>query len=124
MSTKIDAPPFLFTLEEKEVKLLGLVGPNVWAFGQSRPLGRIRSYTSAGLGPFAGRGLPSEIHLLGHVHMDDAGKVAKVEGFNGREGESWAKKARDRLTKEGALAEGAVIIPAAPLRGCTFTGIR
>lgn len=117
-------PPFLLALEEKEVKLIGLVGANCYAFGQNRPLGRIRAYTSAGLGPFAGRGMPSEMHLLGHVHLDEEGRVSRLEGFNGAEGERWAKGARERLVKEGVLAPGAVVTPLTPLRGCPFTGIR
>lgn len=117
-------PEFLFLLEQAESKLQGLIAPGVYAFGQTRPMGRIRSYTSAGLGPFAGRGLPKEFHLLGHVHLDADGKVSKVEGFNGAEGERWAKNARDKLVAAGLLPEGAIVMPLAPLRGCPHTGIR
>ena len=123
-SDKIDAPEFLLSLEEKEVKLMGLAAPNVYAFGQNRPLGRIRAYTSAGLQPFAGRGLPSEFHLLGHVHVDPAGAVLKVEGFNGAEGERWAKAAETKLRAQNLLPAGAEVRPMTPLRGCAHTGVR
>lgn len=122
--TKPDAPPFLLSLEEKEVKLVGLAAPGVYAFGQNRPMGRIRAYTSAGLQPFAGRGLPSEFHLLGHVHVDADGAVQKVEGFNGAEGERWAKAAEGKLKAQGLLPPGAEVRPLTPLRGCAHTGVR
>lgn len=117
-------PAFLDEIETKDVKLKGLVGPNVYAYGDVRPMNRIRAYTSAGLSPFAGRGNPSEFLLLGHVHVDAAGKVARVEGFNGNEGERWAKLAGDILTKSGSLAEKAVVQPVTPLKTCQFTGFR
>lgn len=120
-----EAPPaFLETLETKETKLQGLVGPNTYAFGDVRPMNRIRAYTSAGLGPFAGRGNPTEFLLLGHVHVDEAGKVLRVEGFNGQEGERWAKLAGDRLAKAGLLPAGSVVQPVTPLKLCQFTGFR
>lgn len=121
-----DPPPptFLDTLETKETKLQGLVGPNTYAFGDVRPMNRIRAYTSAGLGPFAGRGNPTEFLLLGHVHVDAEGKVLRVEGFNGQEGERWAKLAGERLTKAGLLPTGAVVQPVTPLKQCQFTGFR
>jgi hypothetical protein len=117
-------PAFLVDLETKDVKLLGSVAPGVYAFGQNRPMGRIRAYSAAGLAPFAGRGAPSEFHLLGHVHVDDAGKVARVEGFNGAEGERWAKHVKDKLSAAGTLAEGATVQPLTPLRTCPHTGVR
>ena len=117
-------PAFLDALETKDIKLRGTVGPNVYAFGDVRPMNRIRAYTSAGLGPFAGRGNPTEFMLIGHVHVDPAGKVARVEGFNGLEGERWAKEAGDKLRKAGHLAEEAVVQPVMPLKQCQFTGFR
>lgn len=117
-------PAYLVGLETKDVKLMGLVGPNVYAFGQNRPMGRIRAYSAAGLAPFAGRGAPSEFHLLGHVHVDGAGRVSRVEGFNGAEGERWAKAAKEKLTANGTFAEGASVVPLTPLRACPHTGVR
>jgi len=119
----IDAPPFVKAIETRETPLQGPVGPNVFAFGEDRPMGRIRAYTTAGLTPFAGRGSPREFHLLGHVHVD-GDKVVRVEGFNGIEGEKWAKLAAEALTKNGHLAEQADVILSTPLRGCPYTGIR
>lgn len=117
-------PPFLDAVETKDVKLRGVVGPGVYAFGDVRPMNRIRAYTSAGLTPFAGRGNPTEFMLIGHVHVDAAGKASRVEGFNGLEGERWAKEAGDRLAKLGQLAEGAIVQPLMPLKQCSFTGFR
>ena len=117
-------PAFLDAIETKDVKLKGIVGPSVYAFGDVRPMNRIRAYTSAGLSPFAGRGNPTEFLLLGHVHVDADGKVERVEGFNGAEGERWAKEAKERLTKADALAPNAVIIPTTPLKQCPYTGFR
>lgn len=117
-------PPFLDALETKDTKLKGRVGPNVYAFGDVRPMNRIRAYTSAGLTPFAGRGNPTEFLLLGHVHVNEKGKVTRVEGFNGQEGERWAKEAGMRLEKLQQLAEGAVVQPLMPLKLCQFTGFR
>lgn len=117
-------PAFLDALETKDVKCKGIVGPNVYAFGDVRPMNRIRAYTSAGLSPFAGRGNPSEFLLLGHIHVDEDGKVSRVEGFNGAEGERWAKEAKERLTKSDSLAEGASVTPMTPLKHCQFTGFR
>lgn len=117
-------PAFLDALETKDVKLKGIVGPSVYAFGDVRPMNRIRAYTSAGLSPFAGRGNPSEFLLLGHVHVDANGKVDRVEGFNGQEGERWAKEAKERLAKADALASNAVVTPMMPLKQCPYTGFR
>jgi len=117
-------PAFLETLETKDTKIRGVVGPNVYAFGDVRPMNRIRAYTSAGLTPFAGRGNPTEFLLLGHVHVDAEGKVSRVEGFNGQEGEKWAKLAGEKLAKAGVLAEKAVVQPLTPLKSCQFTGFR
>lgn len=117
-------PAFLLGLETKDVKLMGAVAQDVYAFGQVRPMGRIRAYSAAGLAPFAGRGAPSEFHLVGHVHLDAQGKVSRIEGFNGAEGERWAKASKDKLTPTGMLAEGAATVPLTPLRGCPHTGIR
>lgn len=122
---KADAgPAFLVDLELKDVKLMGAVSPGVYAYGQNRPMGRIRAYSAAGLAPFAGRGAPSEFHLLGHVHVDAAGKVSRVEGFNGAEGERWAKAAKEKLVATAMLAEGATVQPLTPLRACAHTGVR
>jgi hypothetical protein len=118
------APDFVHKLEDKDVELAHLPGPNVFAFGAVRPMGRIRAYTSAGLTPFAGRGAPSEFLLLGHVHVDEQGLVSRVEGFNGQEGERWAKAAKEKLAAEGKLAPNAVVTPLTPLRSCVYTGIR
>lgn len=122
--TPVNAPEFLLKLETAEVELRGQIAPGVWAYGAVRPMGRIRAYTSAGLTPFAGRGAPSEFLLLGHVHVDAAGNATKVEGFNGLEGETWAKGAKDKLAKENKLAAGASVTPMTPLRGCNYTGVR
>jgi hypothetical protein len=117
-------PAFLDALETKDVKLKGVVGPSVYAFGDVRPMNRIRAYTSAGLSPFAGRGNPTEFLLLGHIHVDADGKVDRIEGFNGQEGERWAKEARERLAKTDALASNATLIPTTPLKQCPYTGFR
>lgn len=117
-------PAFLDTIETRDAKLKGTVAPNVYAYGDVRPMNRIRAYTSAGLSPFAGRGNPTEFLLLGHVHVDAQGKVSRVEGFNGLEGETWAKQAGDKLAKAGVLADKAVVQPLMPLKLCPHTGFR
>ena len=112
-------------LEDKEAKHQGEIAPRVHAFGAMRPMGRIRTYSSAGLSPFAGRGAQSEFHLLGHVHLDAASNlVARVEGFNGAEGERWAKAAFEKLRAMQGLALGATVQGLTPLRNCQYTGIR
>jgi hypothetical protein len=112
-------------LENAEVKHHGEVGPRAHAFGANRPMGRIRTYSSAGLAPFAGRGAQSEFHLLGHVHLDAAESlVVRVEGFNGAEGERWAKQAFEKLKTMQALAPNATLSALTPLRNCAQTGIR
>lgn len=111
-------------LETEDSKLQGAIAPGVYAYGSHRPMGRIRTYSSAGLAPFAGRGAQKEFHLLGHVHVDASGKAVRVEGFNGAEGERWAKQAFEKLKANGGAAEGAVAEPLKPLRGCAHTGIR
>lgn len=111
-------------LEDSEAKLRDQVAPGVYAFGAVRPLGRIRAYTSAGLGPFAGRGMPSEFLLLGHLHLGSDGRVQRVEGFNGPDGEKWAKQAGDRAKAQDMADEKMVVVPLTPLRGCPHTGIR
>lgn len=112
------------TLEDKESKYQGEIAERVYAFGAQRPMGRIRAYTSAGLQPFGGRGAPSEFHLLGHIHLDKDGKVTRVEGFNGLEGEAWAKQAHVKLVSKNALSIDAVVQPLAPLKACPHTGIK
>ena len=124
MTAPAARPSFLESVETKDVKLKSTVAPNVYAYGDVRPMNRIRAYTSAGLTPFAGRGNPTEFLLLGHIHVDADGKVARVEGFNGQEGEKWAKQAGEKLQKEGALAEKAVVQPIMPLKLCPHTGFR
>lgn len=124
MAAPAARPSFLEAVETKESKLHAVVGPNVYAFGDVRPMNRIRAYTSAGLSPFAGRGNPTEFLLLGHIHVDANGKVSRVEGFNGQEGEKWAKEAKERLTKLDALAPDAVVQPLMPLKQCPHTGFR
>lgn len=124
MTAPAARPSFLESVETKDVKLKATVAPNVYAYGDVRPMNRIRAYTSAGLTPFAGRGNPTEFLLLGHIHVDPAGKVSRVEGFNGLEGEKWAKMAGEKLQKEGALAEKAVVQPLMPLKLCAHTGFR
>src|SRR5207248_2558904 len=110
-------------LEDSEAKHHGEVAPRVHAFGANRPMGRIRTYSSAGLSPFAGRGAQTEFHLLGHVHLE-GGLVARVEGVNGAEGERWAKQAFEKLKTIQGLAPGATLQAATPLRNCPSTGIR
>ena len=124
MTAPAARPSFLESVETKDVKLKTTVAPNVYAYGDVRPMNRIRAYTSAGLTPFAGRGNPTEFLLLGHIHVDADGKVSRVEGFNGQEGEKWAKMAGEKLQKEGALAEKAVVQPLTPLKQCPHTGFR
>lgn len=111
-------------LELADIKHLGEIVPGVHAYGAKRPMGRIRAYTSAGLTPFAGRGAPSEVLLLGHVHVDAKGRASVIEGFNGAEGERWAKRAEELLTKADLLAPEARVTPFTPLRGCAHTGVR
>lgn len=111
-------------LEDREAKYRGEIAPGVHVFGADRPMGRIRAYTSAGLQPFAGRGAPNEFHLIGHVHTRPDGKVLRVEGFNGAEGEKWATTAHEKLAKSDALAEGAELQAFTPLRRCQHTGVR
>lgn len=117
-------PPSLDGIETKEATYAGEIAPGVHVFGATRPMGRIRAYSAAGLAPFPGRGAPSEFLLLGHVHLDGEGKATRVEGFNGAEGERWAKEARDKLASRGGLAADAAVTPLAPLRSCPHTGIR
>lgn len=119
-----EGPEHIVALEDKESKFTGLIAPGVYAFGSVRPMNRIRAYTSAGLGPFAGRGAPSEYHLLGHVHTDDKGNVERIEGFNGAEGERWAKQAHQKLVARGAWGPSAKLAATAPLKGCPHTGVR
>lgn len=114
--------PWLAELEDKDVLYSGSPAPGLHLFGQVRPMGRIRAYTSAGLSPFAGRGAPSEFLLLGHVHLDASGRIARIEGFNGQEGERWAKRAGERAQPH--MAPGGVVQPLTPLRACPHTGIR
>lgn len=112
-------------LEQPDAKLQKEVAPGVYAFGAVRPMGRIRAYTSAGLAPFAGRGAQSEFFLLGHVHLDPAsGRVRAVEGFNGPEGERWAKQAFETLKGLDKLAPEAKLSALHPLRACPQTGVR
>lgn len=111
-------------LEHAESKFQGPIAPGVYAYGSHRPMGRIRSYSAAGLTPFAGRGMQHEFHLVGHIHVDDQGRVLRVEGFNGQEGERWAKQAHEKLKTSSGLAEGATVEPTKALRGCAHTGIR
>lgn len=117
-------PDFLHTIETKDVEFQKEVAPGVYAFGAFRPMGRIRAYSAAGLTPFAGRGSQNEFLLIGHVHTDPMGKVAKLEGFNGMEGERWVKQAAEKLQKATLLAEGALVNGKAALRSCPHTGIR
>lgn len=119
-----DHPAFLKAVGTRDAELQGALAPGVYAYGADRPMGRIRAYSAAGLSPFAGRGAPKEFHLLGHIHLDAAGKVVRIEGFNGQEGERWAKQAKEKLEKSGELAANAVVTPMMPLRGCPHTGIR
>lgn len=117
-------PACLGVVETPDIKVQTEVAPRVWAFGAVRPMNRIRAYSSAGLSPFAGRGTPKEFQLFGHLHLDEAGKVVRIEGFNGNEGEAWAKQAKERLAKADALAEKAVVQPVTPLKHCPHTGVR
>lgn len=119
-----DLPTFLKDLGTRDAALQGALAPGVYVYGSERPMGRIRAYSAAGLSPFAGRGAPREFHLLGHVHLDAEGKVARIEGFNGQEGERWAKQAKEKLEKSGGLAANAVVTLMAPLRSCPHTGVR
>ena len=121
---RVLGPDWLMELEAAEAKYRGEIAPGVHIFGSDRPMGRIRAYTSAGLQPFAGRGNPSEFHLLGHIHADANNKVTRVEGFNGQEGERWARQAHEKLAKKDGLADNAAITPFTPLRNCTHTGVR
>lgn len=118
------APDFLQTIETKDIEFHKEVAPGVFSFGAFRPMGRIRAYSAAGLTPFAGRGSQNEFLLVGHVHTDPMGKVSKLEGFNGLEGERWVKASNEKLGKAGLLAEGALVTPKTALRGCPHTGIR
>lgn len=118
------APDYLHTLDTKDAEFHKEVAPGVFAYGSFRPMGRIRAYSAAGLTPFAGRGSQSEFLLIGHVHTDPMGKISKLEGFNGLEGERWVKQAHEKATKAGLLAEGATATPKTALRGCPHTGIR
>jgi hypothetical protein len=118
------APDYLQTLETKDAEFQKEVAPGVFAFGAFRPMGRIRAYSAAGLTPFAGRGSQNEFLLIGHVHVDAENKISKVEGFNGLEGERWAKSANEKAVAAALLAPGALVQPKAALRGCPHTGIR
>ena len=124
MPTDESTLKLLRELDHGEAKHQGEIAPRVHAYGSVRPMGRIRSYTSAGLAPFAGRGAQSEFHLLGHIHITPEGTVQRVEGFNGQEGERWAKQAADKLRASKMLTPDAVVQPLTPLRACAATGIR
>lgn len=122
---RIQGPPLLMELEADEAKYRGEIAPGVHIFGSDRPMGRIRAYSSAGLQPFGGRGAPNEFHLLGHIHLTpDGAKVTRVEGFNGAEGEKWAKQAHEKLAKKDALTDDAKLTLFTPLRNCSHTGVR
>lgn len=96
---------------------LGQVAPGAHAYGSRQAMHRTRAYHAAVLEPIAARGLPQEVLLLGHVHEKD-GKVTRIEGFNGAEGQRWAERARVEIEKAGLLGEGVVFNATTPLRDC------
>lgn len=93
------------------------VAPGTHAYGMRQAMHRVRSYTTASLGPFAGRGAPQEVLLMGHLHVE-AGLVKRIEGFNGQEGLRWAERAKKEIEKAGLLAPGFELKPMTPLQGC------
>lgn len=105
-----------------EVEYLGEMAPGVHAYGITQAMGRVRAYQTAGLGPFAGRGLPQEKLLVGHIHTDSNGKVTHIEGFNGGSGERFAHAARDVLHQAGLLTPETAVEPTKGLRLCPYTG--
>lgn len=119
----MDLAEVLKALEAGDAKHRGEIRPGVHVYGAQRPMGRIRAYSNAGLTPFAGRGMPNEIVLTGHVHVE-GGQIKRIEGFNGLEGERWAKQAHEKAEKLGAWPTGAEVVPTTPLRGCPYTGVR
>ncbi|HWG90562.1 MAG TPA: hypothetical protein VNZ52_06885 [Candidatus Thermoplasmatota archaeon] len=89
-------------------------------------MSRVRSYQTNVLNPIGGRGNPTEVVLIGHLHTDAAGKVTRVEGFlgSGMEGKAWAESAYRTLEGAGLLAAGAELNSETPLRGCPHAGLR
>lgn len=114
------------TLARVPVKYIREVAPGVHAFGSMQPMSRVRAYQTNVLSPIGGRGSPTEVVLVGHVHADAAGRVQKVEGFigAGAEGREWARGAFDALQKAGLLAEGAVLNAECPSNGCPYGNVR
>lgn len=108
----------LLELEAANVSYRGEIAPRIHAYATERAMSRVRSYQTAGLQPIAARGPPVEVVLLAHVHEDAAGKVERIEGFNGTEGERLAERLRLELGKRGLLPPGALVRPNQPLREC------
>ena len=95
------------------------ISPGVHAFFERRAMHRVRSYTSAALGPFADRHVQDMV-LLGHVHVRE-GRATAIEGFNGQEGVRFAERASSALKAGGWLVEDAKVRPETPLRGCPWS---
>lgn len=93
------------------------VAPGTHAYGMRQAMHRVRSYTTASLGPLASRGSPQEMLLVGHLHVE-AGLVKRIEGFNGQEGQRWADRAQKEVEKAGLLAPGFEARPVTPLLAC------
>ncbi|HLE96547.1 MAG TPA: hypothetical protein VI997_04180 [Candidatus Thermoplasmatota archaeon] len=95
------------------------LSPGVYAFFERRAMHRVRSYTSAALGPFADRQVQDMV-LLGHVHVRE-GRATSIEGFNGQEGIRFAERASAALKAEGLLVEDATVRLETPMRGCPWS---
>lgn len=107
-----------------DVRYVGEGPKGVHVYVIVQPMGRVRAYQSAGLAPAAARGSPQEQLLVGHVHSDDAGKVLRIEGFNGREGEKFTEAARKSFEGAGLTTPETTIEPTKPLKACAYTGFR
>ncbi|MHB8586132.1 MAG: hypothetical protein ACYDDF_09915 [Thermoplasmatota archaeon] len=108
----------LVELEDDEADYRGEVAPGVHVFAANRPMSRVRAHQTASVTPLGGRGAPSEVVLLAHVHEDRGGMVAIVEGFNGAEGEKLAGRLGRELSERGLMPPGAAMRPSVPLRMC------
>ncbi len=104
-------------LATEGLTFIGQIAPGVYGYGSRQAMHRARVYHAAVLQPFAARGLPQEMMLVGHLHVV-GDLVVRVEGFNGQEGQRWAERAKGELAKAQALAPEANVSPSTPLNAC------
>lgn len=102
---------------------MGEVRPGIHVFGADRPMSRVRAYQTKMLPGMIGRGFSQEFHLVAHVHVDAAGLVTLIEGFNGQEGARATTSLKVALEKAG-LAASARVVAEQALKACPATGFR